>query len=234
MNNPPPAAPDVAILFARVPVPGRVKTRLIPQLGAERAAALHAACVGDVAELLDRALPGAQKWLYWSEAPGVEISTSELRLPASFGIALQSGLELGERMGRAIGRTLAAGASRVLLAGSDSPTLPPAYLQQAMTALDQSDMVLGPSDDGGFYLIGARRFDRSAFEGVEWGGAQVFARTAANIVRCGLTLHTLPGWYDLDEWSDVERLLREARDTAPLPARLASLFAQGFPTEPRP
>jgi rSAM/selenodomain-associated transferase 1 len=220
----------VAILFARVPAPGFVKTRLIPHLGAERACALHAACVGDVADLLERALPEAQKWLYWSEAPGPEFFLGELALPPSFGMALQSGLELGERMGRALERTLTPGnmngAQRVLLVGSDSPTLPPAYLREALDALTRHDMVLGPSDDGGFYLVGARKFDRSAFDGVEWGTSQVFARTAANIVRAGLSLHTLPRWYDLDEWPDVERLLREAREGTPLPPRLAGWAAR--------
>lgn len=216
------------ILFARAPVPGKVKTRMIAQLGAERACALHLACVGDVADLLERALPAAQKWLFWSEAPGAEFSIHQLQLPPSFGVALQSGLDLGERMGRALERALApegtGQAGRVLLVGSDSPTLPPDYLMRALELLNDSDMVLGPSEDGGFYLIGARRFHRAVFDGVVWGGAEVFARTAANIERRSLKLATLPGWYDLDEWRDVEHMLAEARAGTPLPPRLAALL----------
>jgi rSAM/selenodomain-associated transferase 1 len=225
-NSPPAPSQDVAIVFARAAVPGKVKTRMIPQLGPERACALHLACLGDVVEMLDRALPAAEKWLFWSEAPGPDISIGDLELPPSFGMALQSGLDLGERMGRALERALASGAQRVLLIGSDSPALPPEFLRQASDALKTADLVLGPSEDGGFYLIGARSFDRAIFEQVEWGGAEVFARTEANIRRCGLTLHTLPRWYDLDEWRDVERMINAMRSGDNLPPRLAALLKQ--------
>jgi uncharacterized protein len=224
------ASQDVAILFARVPVPGNVKTRLIGPseasgLTAEQACSLHLACVGDVAELLERALPHAQKWLYWSEAPGPECSVGELGLPPSFGIALQSGSDLGERMARAVERTLSAGAGRVLLVGSDSPTLPPEYLSQAIAALESSDVVIGPSDDGGFYLIGAKSFKREIFDGVAWSSAETYAQTVANVRASGLTLTTLPSWYDVDEWRDLQRMISEAQAGVPLPPRVAAFLA---------
>ncbi|MSO19773.1 MAG: glycosyltransferase [Acidobacteria bacterium] len=219
---------DVAILFARAPVPGQVKTRLIdsgPQrLSAEQACALHVACTGDVADLLDRALPSARKWLFWSKAPSAEYPLAGLRLPSSFGITLQSGLDLGERMGRALERTLRSEAARVLLVGSDSPTLPEAYLQKALELLGTSDVVLGPSEDGGFYLIACRRFDRGLFNEVEWGGPDVSARTQTNARHLGISLGILPRWYDLDQWSNVERMIEESHAGAPLPSRLAEFF----------
>lgn len=217
---------DCAILFARTPVPGRVKSRLFDRLTQEQACRLHCASASDMAELLDRTLPEAPKWLFFSDGPIPEPGLWGLQLPANFFCAVQEGNTLGDRMGNAFARALAGGAQRVVIFGSDSPTLPPAFVRQAFASLSATDLVLGPTEDGGYYLIGCRRFDPGLFANVEWSTPQVFAQTQANAQRLGYRMAVLSEWFDLDEWKDVERLLAEFRQERPLPPHLRAFLEQ--------
>ncbi|MBI4443007.1 MAG: TIGR04282 family arsenosugar biosynthesis glycosyltransferase [Acidobacteria bacterium] len=218
-----------AILFARTPVPGRVKSRLFGHLTPEQACRLHCACTSDMAALLDQALPEARKWLFFSDTPIPQPGFGGLHLPPSFRCAVQEGDTLGNRMGNAFVRALAGGAQRVVIFGSDSPTLPAAFVRQAFASLADSDIVLGPTEDGGYYLIGCRRFDPGLFENVAWSTAQVFAQTQANAQRLGYRMTVLPQWFDLDKWKDVERLLAEFHDGHPVPTHLAAFLRAGGP-----
>ena len=221
---------DCAILFARTPAPGRVKSRLWTHLTQEDACRLHCAATNDTLALLDRSLPGARKWLFLSEEPeGAELAGATKALsfdvPAGFGCTVQEGTGLGERMGGAFQRAFASGARRVVIFGSDSPTLPATVVRQAFERLaDANDLVLGPTEDGGYYLIGCRRFDGGLFEGVEWSTPLVFAQTRANAERLGYRIAVLEKWFDLDEWKDVERVMEDVRRSVPLPESLAVLL----------
>jgi hypothetical protein len=217
---------DVAILFARTPVPGRVKSRLLTHLTPEQACRLHCAGTADTAELLDQALPAARKWVLWSESIPARESDFAVEMPDSFSMAAQQGGDLGERMASAFAGAFGSGARRVVIFGSDSPTLPRSRAQQAFALLEECDVVLGPTDDGGYYLIGCRKFDRLLFDGVEWSSPRTLEQTRANALRLGLAVRTLDSWYDLDEWKDVERLLGEARLGVSLPRRLAAFLKQ--------
>ena len=217
---------DCAILFARTPQPGRVKSRLWSHLTPEQACRFHCASTSDMAELLDRSLPGVPQWLFFSEAPVPEPGHGGLPLPASFRCAVQEGNTLGERMSHAFARALDGGARRVVIFGSDSPTLPPSLVPQAFQSLTECDLVLGPTEDGGYYLIGCRWFDPGLFANVEWGTHRVFDETHANAQRLGYRMAVLPPWFDLDEWKDVERLLAEAGRGTALPSHLAAFFGQ--------
>jgi len=222
---------DCAILFARNPVPGRVKSRFLPRLSPEQACALHCAATSDMAALLAETLPDAALWLFLSEQPS-ESETSgpqagEIVLPPRFRCAVQAGGTLGERMAAAFGRALSSGARRVVIFGSDSPTLPRSIPPLAFHHLQDSDLVVGPTDDGGYYLIGCRRFDPALFEGVEWSTPRTCAQTLANAAKLGYRTALLERWFDLDTWSDIGRLLADARRGTPLPPHLAAFF-QGF------
>lgn len=212
---------DCAILFARTPVAGRVKSRLWTHLTPEQACQLHWACTQDTAALLNHALPQLSKWLFLSDAPKADIS-----LPSGFRCAVQEGASLGDRMAAAFTGAFASGARRVVIFGSDSPTLPERIPQQAFDALHDSDLVLGPTEDGGYYLIGCRRFDPHLFQSVEWSTPRTLQQTLANAERLGLRTTVLQRWFDLDEWKDVERLLAAARQDRPLPAHIDFFLRQ--------
>lgn len=129
---------DCAILFARTPIPGRVKSRLWSRLTPEQACALHCAAASDTAALLAETLPNAAVWAFFSENPSQEES-HRVVLPPRFRCALQEGNSLGDRMGAAFARAFASGARRVVIFGSDSPTLPGSIPKQAFDALHDSD-----------------------------------------------------------------------------------------------
>ncbi|MBI4459183.1 MAG: TIGR04282 family arsenosugar biosynthesis glycosyltransferase [Acidobacteria bacterium] len=211
---------DCVILFARTPVPGRVKTRLCSRLTPEQACHLHWACVQDTAALLNDSLPLIPKWLFLSEEPHPEISVPGFRN------GVQQGTDLGERLADAFGRAFASGAGRVVIFGSDSPTLPSAIPRQSLEALAKSDLVLGPSEDGGYYLIGSRRFDPQLFRQVEWSTTRTFQQTLANAQRLAYSIAVLEPWFDVDEWKDVERLAAAAAQGEALPENLAAFLRQ--------
>ena len=129
-------------------------------------------------------------------------------------------------MGAAFARALASGARGVVLFGSDSPTLPAATVQRAFAALMDCDLVLGPTEDGGYYLMGCRRFDEQLFRKVEWSTRRTYEQTMANAQRLDYRVRALESWFDLDQWSDVERLIADARRGHSLPAHMAAFLKQ--------
>lgn len=177
------------LVFARVPIPGRVKTRLVPRLGEWGAARLHA-------RLLARTLHTAQA----ARCGPVEVHlTSRKR-----GTRLQRGANLGERMQRAL-----AGALRrhraALLIGTDCPELRPADLRRAARLLAGGcDVVLGPAEDGGYVLVGARRLPPRLFSNVAWGTPAVYAETLKRL--SGYRWRALRTFWDLDRPEDLARL----------------------------
>lgn len=199
--------PDARIVvFAKAPVPGTVKTRLAGRYGPAGAARLHRRMTERAAAMLsDAAL-----------AP-VELScTPDVRHPfftrcrSRYGIGLcrQGGGDLGRRMHRAISRRLRE-AERVVIVGSDCPALTPEYVAAALDALgDSRDAVLGPSDDGGYVLIGARRPMPELFRGMPWGSSRVLTASLARLRRHGYTHACLPTLWDVDVPSDRVRAAR--------------------------
>lgn len=199
---------NVLVLFARLPTPGKVKTRLIPILGAEGACELHAAMVDDIIARFSVQELGES---------GITTRLAILRdphdpspLPASWASLPrfdQAGDTLGERMARALQRVLDAGHQRVVLIGTDAPTLPTHHVVEAFEKLEHTDIVLGPATDGGYYLIGANKVPpRHLFAGIEWGTREVFAQTVAAAQRAGLSYDLLPPWYDVDDEADLRFL----------------------------
>ena len=199
-------------MFAKAPIPGEVKTRLVPLLGAEGAARLHAA-------LVRRALATAQ---------GARLGPLELwcapdvRHPffaqcrADFGVTLhrQRGANLGERMANAFARSHGEHEA-LLLIGSDCPALSPARLRAAARALEGRDAVLTPAEDGGYVLVALAK-SAPIFEGVEWGGPTVMDETRRRLEAARLRWKEMPKLWDVDRPEDYVRLQgtplgREAR-----------------------
>lgn len=128
----------------------------------------------------------------------------------------QEGNDLGERMKNSFFSAFASGFRRVVLIGSDSPDLPCEFLRKAFVALRTHEVVLGPSFDGGYYLIGFRddTFLPAVFEGISWGSSTVFQNTLEGIKNAGCNVSLLPVWGDVDTIVDVKNLVRRNRDTA--------------------
>jgi len=194
------------IIMAKVPQAGTVKTRLQTILTAEKCAELSEAFLEDTLEkaaaicrnvVLAYAPAGRKKLLAKMVSP--EIITIE-----------QTGANLGEKMERAF-RYAFARFSPVVMIGTDSPTLPARYLSEAIEALEKnSEIVLGKSTDGGFYLIGLREIIPNLFDGIEWSTPRVFEQITRNIRDQGIeNLKLLPEHYDVDTPADLLTLKDE-------------------------
>ena len=171
-----------------------------PPLTSQQAAGLHRAFVLDVWASLNN-IPNLSLYLYRDEAwpGGDEPAPQENR-------GLQQGSDLGERMLHCFEELQARGHDRVVVVGGDSPTLPPVYLEQGLEKLRDTDAVLGPSEDGGFYAVGCRQAPPRMFAGVHWSAASTRTETERAFEREGLRCETLPEWYDIDTETDLRRL----------------------------
>jgi hypothetical protein len=182
------------VIFAKQPVAGRVKTRLIPELGADGAAVL-------AQKMLERTLDEALATGLAAELCG-EPDAAEWHAPrAGLRLAAQGDGNLGERLARAAERVLAD--DTILLIGTDCPELDRVRLRAAEEALDDHDAILHPAHDGGYALLGLRRFDRSVFEGIDWSTSAVASQTIARIEALGWSLHLAETLRDVDEPADL-------------------------------
>jgi rSAM/selenodomain-associated transferase 1 len=190
------------VVFAKAPIPGQVKTRLIPAIGAEAAAMLHAA-------LVERALESATRTKH-----AVELSCAPDADDAFFeecaeewdcSLSDQGTGDLGERMLRAMEEVLA-DFDRVAILGADCPAVTPKHINTALAALGEHDVALIPAEDGGYVLIAARRAAAAMFNGVTWGTASVLAEQCHALTAAGLTYTELETLWDVDRPDDLARL----------------------------
>jgi uncharacterized protein len=212
---------DRLCIFARRPLPGQVKTRLLSEFTPEQAAALYEASVRDV---IMHAARGRARVELWHDGGAGAGSWFRGEFPLLH-VEAQADGDLGKRMSDAFERAFSAGAQRVVIVGSDSPTLPESMYETALDHLHDGDAVIGPAVDGGYYLVGlaaaAWPRARRLFEGVPWSTAAVYEVTLERAAEAGLELRVLPGWYDIDYPDDVDR----ARVDVPPESHLARWFA---------
>jgi uncharacterized protein len=203
---------NVLIVVAKRPTPGQTKTRLTPALAPEQAAALFECFLLDTLTLM-RQVPGVQReiaylpeheWAYFAG------------LAPDFGLHLQQGADLGARLDEALQHYLAGGGCSVVIMDSDSPTLPAACLTRAFATLESgADVVLGPCDDGGYYLIGLKRPASRLLREVHMSTPTVTEETLALAAAEGLKVSLLPTWYDVDEITSLQRLADELEAAGP-------------------
>ena len=196
--------PDSKILlFAKAPEPGRVKTRLIPVIGAEAAAQLYQQLLISTVERIATA----------SVAPIICFCEPDEghplfeRLASQWDIELkqQQGADLGERMAQAAAVTLESSHSTILI-GGDCPQLNAIYLQQALRWLNRgSDTVIGPAEDGGYVLLGLKRYNRCLFEDIAWGSCEVLRSTRQRLRVLRWSWRELEPLWDLDRPEDLDR-----------------------------
>lgn len=189
------------IIFAKAPLPGRVKTRLCPPLAPDEAATLHSTMVLDTLET-SRNLPGFDRFLACSPSRQHPFFKA---VGARQGILLldQHSGDLGARMDQAFFEVFKAGYGSAVIVGSDLPTLTSSLLRQARQGLADHDIVLGPSLDGGYYLIGLRKPTPELFMDIPWSTDRVLACTQEKVQRLGQSLNLLPTARDLDTLDDL-------------------------------
>jgi len=201
----PVTTPETAIcVFARAPVAGAAKTRLIPLLGADGAAALQGRLIAQALDTARAAAP--DHFALWCSPDAAHPLLQSLARQSGAQLQVQQGADLGERMAHAFAVSLQR-AAQVLLIGTDCPALTARHLQQAAAVLRAgSDAVLVPAEDGGYALIGLKQNAARLFEDIAWGGPGVMAQTRARLRECGLRGHELETLWDVDRPQDFLRL----------------------------
>jgi hypothetical protein len=199
-----------------------VKTRLTPALPPEMALELHCAMLGDTLGAVAQA-DADRRHLYWDEPAG----ETGLAIPDGFRETHQAGEDLGERLEQAFEEMLSGSADRAIVVGTDCPELDVRLLDQALGALDEAEVVLGPTHDGGYYLVGLSRRAPAIFRGIPWSTDQVLPQTLDRAREGGLTRTLLPQLPDLDTPEDLVRLIaRHLVKGGHLPARTAAALAR--------
>jgi rSAM/selenodomain-associated transferase 1 len=196
-------------VMAKAPRPGKVKTRLSPPLTLHQCAVLNICLLKDTAENIAMVTAlGAAAGLVCYTPVGDEALFDGL-LPDGFALVPQRGDGFGERLLTAAQDILACGFGAVCLIDSDSPTVPNAAYEQAVAELARPGdrIVIGGSDDGGYYLIGLKHAHPQLFAAIHWSTATVYAETMA--AAAGLDVVELPRWYDVDDQATLELLRRE-------------------------
>ncbi len=200
--------------MAKAPRPGKVKTRLAPPLTLEQTAALNICFLRDTTcNIAEVAQGGGADGIICYTPVGDEVAFDGL-LPADFKLIAQRGDGFGERLHCAAADLLACGFAAVCLIDSDSPTLPGSALRSAVEALLAPGyrVVLGGSDDGGYYLIGLKAAHREVFERITWSTSSVLAETRERAAEAGLEVVELPLWYDVDDGATLRLLAAELLD----------------------
>ena len=193
---------NALVIFARDPLVGQVKTRLNPFLDLRTTCELYTCflsdsldtiCAVESADYFVGIYPSSTSGFFERLDPSLSISTF-----------VQEGKDLGDRMKNTFSARFAEGYEQIVIIGADSPSLPLAYIRQAFGS--KQDVVLGPSVDGGYYLIGMRGKLVNLFDGIRWGEDTVLEETRQKLEESGVSLELLPFWYDVDRSDDLRFL----------------------------
>ena len=191
--------------MAKAPVPGTVKTRLVPPLTEEQAAELYGALLLDQLEHLS-VFDDAN--LYIAFAPDEAAELIKSLAPGGFHCFPQRGADLGARMHEVFAELRRRGHRNSVIIGGDLPPVPLDTLRQAFAQLAPTEkrVILGPSRDGGYYLIGMNQSAPEIFSGMTWSHDRVLAQTTEKLADMGIAFGLLPAWFDIDTIADIERL----------------------------
>ncbi|MCH7872425.1 MAG: TIGR04282 family arsenosugar biosynthesis glycosyltransferase [Planctomycetes bacterium] len=210
------------LIFARYPQPGKVKTRMTPPLTPEEAAELHLASLRTVCESLQACRDLTSVLIVTPDERANDLAAMLADHVAESWA--QGDGSLGERLCRTTDRAFEAGADAVLMIGADSPTLPVRLVRNALTALTSHEAVLGPTHDGGYYLLGLRGPIPLLFDRIDWGTDRVAEQTRQRALEVGVVLAEVRSWYDLDRFDDLRPALEDLSATdEPLGSAAASL-----------
>ena len=201
----------VLLLFIRFPEPGRVKTRLAARIGTNEAAEVYRNFILDILATLTKCGPPIRICFSPPEREAALLDW----LGTGYAFRTQRGKYVGRRMRIAFEEAFDDGFSSCILVGSDVPDLPLSVLNEAVEALRGSDAVIGPAQDGGYYLIGFRRgvFPTDVFDGIPWGTSVVLRETKARLEAHGSRIQFVREWRDVDTVEDLAALSERAKNT---------------------
>jgi rSAM/selenodomain-associated transferase 1 len=196
------------IIMAKEPKIGSTKTRLCPPLTFEEAAKLYEAMLLDTIEMasgfkdidLAIAVTPPQATPYFER-----VAPDTILVPVDC-------KDIGQCLRKVLNHLLKMGYTKAIALNSDGPSLPPVFIEQAITRLDDHDLVFGPSEDGGYYLVGIKEIFNQIFTGIEWSTSQVLSQSLAKCKSLSLKVDLLPRWYDVDKAADIQRLGEELVD----------------------
>lgn len=198
---------EVALaIMAKKPVVGATKTRLCPPLHPAEAALLYEALLKDTVELCARI-----KGLDLAVAVSPHNATDYFKgitPPGTILLPIDCP-DIGKCLEMTLGNLLDAGYIKALAINSDGPSLPGEYINSAVELLDNHELVLGPGEDGGYYLIGLKQIHPELFFGIEWSTSRVLHQTISSANNLSLRVALLPAWYDIDTWQDFNRFKNE-------------------------
>lgn len=230
---------ETLLVFAKAPTKGAVKTRLAKERGEAQAVQLYTAFLQDTATACGQwraqtVASDPNRRLVFACAPdGDDPVIARVAQQAGARVVAQQGDSLGERLAHAFEEEYSRGARAVCAVGTDSPTMPSYLLDDAFRALHWEQVVLGPTFDGGYWLVGAQRPAPAMFSDIPWSTPAVLATTLSTLRRQNVAPLLLPFWYDVDVAGDLERLVwhvkaARARDATALPATFAALCDIGL------
>lgn len=195
------APKNILIVFVKYPEPGKVKTRIARDLGAHRAAEIYSRIAMRTIENVS--MPDIHETVIYFDPPDGE---KEVRLWLGIddvNYEPQSGGTIGDRMSNAFERVFSGGAEKAVLVGSDVPEITGGTINDAFKLLEETDVVIGPAADGGYYLLGLKKFEPFLFSGIEWGTSLVLERTLDRIKEKNLSHKTLDTLKDVDSIDDI-------------------------------
>ncbi|MBC8351396.1 MAG: TIGR04282 family arsenosugar biosynthesis glycosyltransferase [Planctomycetes bacterium] len=208
-------------MFAKYWELGEVKTRLAATLGNDSASEIYRSFVSTLVQRFSHRAD--RRVLCFT--PEEHADSFRAFAGQDWIIQSQSTGDLGSRMTSFFDSCFREDAERVVLIGSDSPSMPVEYVDSAFGLLRETDVVLGPTDDGGYYLVGVSRAGTAIFEDIDWSTPRVWEQTIARIGELRLSYESLPQWYDVDESADLERLRNELLQIANDDPALSELLA---------
>ena len=196
---------DSVIVMLRYPEAGKAKTRLAAAMGAEKAVDFYRTCAGQVLGQVGKLPADISKYIFFTG----DTEPAEFLEWAGPGFTFrqQVGEDLGERLANAFKEVFAGGAGKAIAVASDVPDMAADVISEALEALASCDLVLGPSHDGGYYLVGMRRFYPQLFQDVPWSTPEVTEVTLARAGKLGLTVCLLPTLIDIDNFEDYKMWL---------------------------
>jgi rSAM/selenodomain-associated transferase 1 len=208
--------PAALFVFLRFPRPGKVKTRLAQSLGEKRAARFYRICADAILSEISRLSDKVERYIFCAD----KTDEPEIRHWAGpgFNFAVQEGESLGQRLENAFSSVLNNGVQKAIAVASDVPDLSADILNEAIQALDEHDIVIGPCYDGGYYLLGMKRLHHELFDGISWSTEQVYQQTLATTGKSRLTVHQLQTLIDIDteadlhKWSEMHKRQQPAFD----------------------
>ena len=205
--------PNALVVMLKVPIAGQVKTRLAAKIGKKDATKLYRCFIHDTFSGISL-LKNID--IIAAYAPQNLISRVKRLVPLGVVVIPQKGRDLGERIQNVFSHLFSIGYKKIAIIGADSPDLPTEYIEKSFLLLKgKTRLVIGPAEDGGYYLIAMSSEQKEIFKDIPWGTGTVFKETIEKAKRAGLKSAVLPQWYDVDEINTLKKLRDNLRSASP-------------------